>query len=55
MNKYFKTLKYGDVLIRYNRTYANNLIDCIEDCEGNIYDIYTDFKGRLVAIKYDEE
>lgn len=51
MNKYFKTLNYGEVLIRYDKTYVNNLIDVVEDCDGNLYEIYRDFKGRLVAIK----
>lgn len=53
-SRYIRTLIYGEVLVRYDRTYVNNLIDIIEMCDGSYYEIYTDFKGRLVGIKLKE-
>lgn len=54
-SRYIHTLNYGEVLVRYDRTYVNNLIDIVEMCDGSYYEIYTDFKGRLVGIKLEDK
>lgn len=53
-SKHIQTLNYGSVLVRYDKTYVNNLIDIIEMSDGSYYEIYRDFKGRLVGIKLEE-
>lgn len=53
-NKYIRTLDYGEVLVRYNKLYVLKYIDTIDVCEDDMYDIYTNRNGELVAIKNEE-
>ena len=53
-SKYIRTLNYGEVIVRYDKTYANNFIDLVELANGDYYEIYTDFNGRLVGIKSED-
>lgn len=56
MNKFIRTLDYGEILIRYDKTYIfNEVLDLIETCDGTQYEIRTNFNGELVAIKIEEE
>ena len=53
-SKYINTLNYGEVIVRYDKTYVNNFIDLVELVNGDYYEIYTDFNGRLVGIKSED-
>lgn len=56
MNKFISTLKYGEVLIRYDKSYIfNEVLDLIETCDGTQYEIRKNFNGELVAIKTEGE
>lgn len=47
-----KTLDYGTLEIRFDKTYFNNSTgSIIEDLEGNLYEIGTNFNGKLIALK----
>lgn len=54
-SKYIRTLNYGEIIVRYDKTYVNNFIDLVEMSDGSYYEVYTDFNGRLVAIKSEGE
>lgn len=56
MNKFIRTLKYGDILVRYGKTYTfNEVLDLIEMCDETQYEVRRNFNGELVAIKIEEE
>lgn len=49
--EYINTIKYGYLLIRYDKAYTNDTIDTIEDCQGNFYEIRTNLNGKLIALE----
>jgi hypothetical protein len=49
--KYLKTINYEYIQIRYDKAYImDEIIDIIEDTDGNQYEIMTNLNGKLVAI-----
>ena len=46
-----KTLDYGDVEIKKDKTYTINYIDIVEMCNGDFYELYTNWNGKVIAIK----
>ena len=48
------TLEYGVVKVRYNKLYTMNYINTVELCTGEMFNIYTNWNGELIAILNEE-
>jgi hypothetical protein len=56
MIKTIKTIKYGELEIRYNPNFTRDrVIDIVEDAEGNVYEIKENLNGKLVALLIAED
>lgn len=49
-----KTLDYGEVETRKDKGYTRDLVDLVQMCNGDYYEIYTNLNGKLIAIKLEE-
>ena len=51
MKRYIITLDYGILEVRYKNEYCkSDIVDLIQDCEGNYYEVKENDKGKLVAL-----
>ena len=49
------TLDFGIVEIKKDKTYTLNYIDNVEMCNGDFYELYTNWNGKIIAIKLEDE
>lgn len=48
------TLEFGVVEVKKDKTYTMNYIDIVELCNGDFYELYTNWQGKVIAIKIED-